>query len=231
MITPRESCAKSAATGVIRSFVCPYNARFCRDVERLKGPLLSVRDLACVAGGRRLFQGIDFKLESGELMEVRGPNGSGKTTLLRCIAGLFARESGHVDIAGEERPLYLGHKPGLSLLLSPLENLRWYLALQGRKLRHEEGLSALREVGLNGSGLAPCRSLSAGQQRRAALARLVASSAPLWLLDEPFAALDASGRDVVLSMVQTHCRSGGAVVCATHEGLGLAGARRLELAA
>lgn len=164
-------------------------------------------------------------------MEVRGPNGSGKTTLLRCIAGLFTGESGDVDVAGQERPLYLGHKPGLSLLLSPLENLRWYLALQGRKLGQEDGLDALRKVGLNGSCLVPCRSLSAGQQRRAALARLVASSAPLWLLDEPFAALDETGREIVLSMVQTHCRSGGAVVCATHEDLGLAGARRLEIAA
>jgi len=178
-----------------------------------------------------LFQGIDFDLEPGELMEVHGPNGSGKTTLLRCIAGLFKEESGHVDVAGEERPLYLGHKPGLSLLLTPLENLRWYLALQGREPRHEDCLSALRRVGLNGSHPVPCRSLSAGQQRRAALARLVASSAPLWLLDEPFAALDEGGREIVLSMVQAHRHGGGAVVCATHEDLGLADARRLELAA
>ncbi len=178
-----------------------------------------------------MFHGIDFDLGRGELMEVRGPNGSGKTTLLRCIAGLFTEESGHVDVARDEQPLYLGHKPGLNPLLTPLENLRWYLALQGREHRRENCLSALREVGLNGSHLVPCRSLSAGQQRRAALARLKASSAPLWLLDEPFAALDESGRDIVRSLVRTQCSGGGAVVCATHEGLGVAGARRLELPA
>ena len=213
-----------------RCSACTYNAGFHRDVERLNGHLLSVRDLACNAGGRRLFQGIDFDLGRGELMEIRGPNGSGKTTLLRCIAGLFTEESGRVDVAADER-LYLGHKPGLSPLLTPLENLRWYLALQGREHRREDCLSALREVGLNGSHLVPCRSLSAGQQRRAALARLTASSAPLWLLDEPFAALDESGRDIVRSLVRTQCSGGGAVVCATHQGLGIVGARRLELAA
>ena len=194
-------------------------------------PLLSVRDLACAAGGRQLFQGIGFDVDPGELMEVRGPNGSGKTTLLRCIAGLFTEESGCVDVAVEEQPLYLGHKPGLSSLLTPLENLRWYLALQGREPRREDCLSALREVGLNGSGPVPCGSLSAGQQRRAALARLAASSAPLWLLDEPFAALDDSGRDIVRSLVRTQCGGGGAVICATHEDLGVAGAKRLEIAA
>lgn len=192
---------------------------------------MSVRDLACAAGGRRLFQGIDFDLASGELLEVRGPNGSGKTTLLRCIAGLFTEESGGVEIATDERPLYLGHKPGLSPMLTPLENLRWFLALRGRKHAREDCLSALREVGLEDSRLMPCRSLSAGQQRRAALARLRAGSAQLWLLDEPFAALDASGRDMVRSLVRKQCIEGGAVVCATHEALGVAGARRLELAA
>lgn len=164
-------------------------------------------------------------------MEVRGPNGSGKTTLLRCIAGLFTEECGRVDIATDERPLYLGHKPGLSPMLTPLENLRWILTLRGREHRREDCLSALREVGLTGSHLVPCRSLSAGQQRRAALARLKAGSAPLWLLDEPFASLDASGRDLVRSLVRTQCDDGGAVICATHEDLGVAGARRLELAA
>ena len=213
-----------------RCLTCTYNAGFHRDGERLNGHLLSVRDLACSAGGRRLFQGIDFDLGRGELMEVRGPNGSGKTTLLRCIAGLFTEEAGRVDVAADER-LYLGHKPGLSPLLTPLENLRWYLALQGREPRREDCLSALCNVGLEGSHLLPCRSLSAGQQRRAALARLIASSARLWLLDEPFAALDESGREIVRSLVQAQCRDGGAVVCATHEDLGVVGARRLELAA
>ena len=176
-----------------------------------------------------MFQDIDFKLNPRELMEVRGPNGSGKTTLLRCIAGLRTEESGRVEVAADERPLYLGHKPGLSPLLSPLENLRWYLEMSGRERRREDCVSALREVGLNGSHMVPCGNLSAGQQRRAALARLRASSASLWLLDEPFAALDESGRDIVRSLVRAHCDDGGAVLCATHEDLGLADARRLEL--
>ncbi len=164
------------------------------------------------------------------MLEIRGPNGCGKTTLLRCIAGLFTQESGCVEIATDEQPLYLGHKPGLSLMLNPLENLRWFLALQGREHRREDCVSALHEVGLEGSQQVPCRSLSAGQQRRAALARLKAGSASLWLLDEPFAALDAPGRDIVRSLVRTQCAAGGAVVCATHEDLGVEGVRRLEIA-
>ena len=192
---------------------------------------MSVRNLACAAGGRRLFQGIDFDVGPGELIEVRGPNGSGKTTLLRCIAGLVTEERGCVDVAVGQQPLYLGHKPGLSPLLTPLENLRWHLELQGRAPRREDCLSALREVGLNDSRSVPCGRLSAGQQRRAALARLAASFAPLWLLDEPFAALDESGRDIVRSLVRTQCGGGGAVLCATHEDLGMAGAKHLEIAA
>ena len=194
-------------------------------------PLLCVRGLTCGVNGRTLFEGVELTLAAGDLVELRGANGSGKTTLLRCVAGLFTEEAGSVRVRPPERPLYLGHKPGVNPMLSALENIRWYLALEGRAFRAEACRNAVETVGLRGAGHLPCATLSAGQRRRAALARLVVTGAPLWLLDEPFAALDASGRDVVRSLVRTQCGGGGAVVCATHEDLGVAGARRLELSA
>lgn len=192
-------------------------------------PLLSVVKLTCSVGRRRLFEGIDITLAAGEVMEIWGPNGSGKTTLLRCIAGLFPEQSGAVEILSQVQPLYLGHKSGLSPVLSPLENIRWYLALEGQDLSNVECVEAMHEVGLNGSHHKPCQTLSAGQQRRAALARLVVSQSPLWLLDEPLNSLDESGQDLVRSLVAKRCSSGGAVVCATHQRLGLPDVRVLEL--
>ena len=192
-------------------------------------PLLSVRGLTCGVNGRTLFGGIDLTLAAGDLVEVRGPNGSGKTTLLRCIAGLFTEESGSVRVSPPERPLYLGHKPGVNPMLSALENIRWYLALEGLSRNAGVCRDAIDTVGLRGAGHLPCSTLSAGQRRRAALARLAVTETSLWLLDEPYAALDDAGRELVRSLVGRHRDAGGAVLCATHESLGLPGARRLEL--
>ena len=192
-------------------------------------PLLSVRGLTCGVNGRTLFGGIDLTLAAGDLVEVRGPNGSGKTTLLRCIAGLFTEEAGRVRVRPPGRPLYLGHKPGVNPMLSALENIRWYLALEGLSPNADVCHDAIDTVGLGGAGHLPCATLSAGQRRRAALARLAVTETSLWLLDEPFAALDDAGRELVRSLVGRHRDAGGAVLCATHESLGVLDAGRLEL--
>ena len=192
-------------------------------------PLLSTRGLACGVNGRTLFEGVELTLAAGDLVEVHGPNGSGKTTLLRCIAGLFTEEAGSVRVRPPERPLYLGHKPGVNPMLSAVENIRWYLALEGLSPPAEVCRDAVDTVGLGGAGRLPCAALSAGQKRRAALARLVVTAAPLWLLDEPFAALDEAGRALVRSLIGRHRDAGGAVLCATHEATGLPDAGRLEL--
>ncbi|MXW49501.1 MAG: heme ABC exporter ATP-binding protein CcmA [Gammaproteobacteria bacterium] len=175
-------------------------------------PLLTMTDLACTRGGRRLLDGFDLTLGAGGCTEVRGANGSGKSTLLRIAAGLFADYSGAVEAAPRH---YLGHRNGVSALLSPLENLKLYERPGGHSVRE-----ALTRVGLQDALNAPSGQLSQGQQRRVGLARLLLGDKPLWLLDEPLTALDADGRRLVRELVEAHCHRGGAVLCATHQPLG-----------
>ncbi|MEZ5557231.1 MAG: heme ABC exporter ATP-binding protein CcmA [Pseudomonadales bacterium] len=186
-------------------------------------PLLSLRGLTCERDGRRLFAELDLDLRPGECLELTGPNGSGKSTLLRAIAGLYPDFDGTIDAA---ESLYLGHRAGLSTLLSAAENLRWYAALGGSAAGIAE---ALERVGMAGYERVPCQQMSAGQQRRVGLARLLLCPASLWLLDEPLTALDAAGHDLVRALIEGQMARGGAVICATHQGLGLARARRLAL--
>lgn len=203
-----------------------YNAAF---VASQPEPLLSIHGLACCAGRRVLFSGIDATLGPGDAIEVRGANGSGKTTLLRCAAGLLTPTAGAVRRTGDEPPLYLGHKPGMSSLLSPIENMRWHQALIGQQPSNTACGAALKAVGLHDERHDLCGQLSAGQQRRVGLARLIVSEARLWLLDEPFSALDAAGRALALKLIAAHRGAGGAVLCATHEGLNLPNAQVLQL--
>ena len=168
-------------------------------------------------------------LTAGDLMELRGANGSGKTTLLRCVAGLLTEDAGAVRVRAGARPLYLGHKPGVNPMLSPFENIRWYVAREGQAFDPGQCEAALEAVGLGVATHVPCATLSAGQKRRAALARLLVTSAPLWLLDEPFTALDPAGRELVRTLIVRRRTEHGAVVCATHESTGLTGARTMEL--
>jgi len=186
-------------------------------------PLLEVADLACERDGRMLFDDLRIRLGAGDCLELRGPNGSGKSTLLRAIAGLYPDYTGTIRAADS---LYLGHRPGVSTLLTAEENLRWYSVLRpgGRT-----AAGALAAVGMEGYERVPCGQLSAGQLRRVALARLLSCPAPLWLLDEPLTALDAAGQDLVRALVVAHLEAGGAALCATHQGLGLAGAGVLQL--
>lgn len=177
--------------------------------------LLDVQDFRCERDGRVLFDGLGLTLPAGQCLELRGPNGSGKSTLLRAIAGLFPDYGGTI-VARES--LYLGHRPGISALLTAEENLRWYQAL-----RPGPGsvASALAQVGMAGYERVACQRMSAGQQRRVGLARLLLCQAPLWLLDEPLTALDSAGTELVRRLIAGQLERGGAVLCATHQPLGL----------
>ncbi|MGO1720592.1 MAG: heme ABC exporter ATP-binding protein CcmA [Luteimonas sp.] len=186
-------------------------------------PMLSARGLRFTRNDNPVFGPLDFAVDGGEALLVRGGNGAGKTTLLRVLAGLLRADAGTVEIDGEPtRPqlraramAYLGHLPGLKADLSVLENLRFLCGLHGLR-RGQAPEPALAAVGLAGYEDTPVRQLSAGQKKRLSLARLWLSPAPLWLLDEPYANLDLGGIELVNRLVQAHLRDGGAALVTTH---------------
>ncbi|MDX1557981.1 MAG: cytochrome c biogenesis heme-transporting ATPase CcmA [Marinobacter sp.] len=201
-------------------------------------PLLQAVDLQCERDERILFRDLSFSILPGTVTRVEGPNGSGKTTLLRMLAGLNDAWSGSLlwcgkPISGQREEflrntLYLGHRPGIKPLLTPMENLRALTA--GRRPLPDPVLrQALDGTGLAGFQNVPCRNLSAGQQRRVALARLLIADEPLWLLDEVFTAIDANGVSAIESLLQQRAAEGGAVVVTTHHDLNLPGMQRLIL--
>ena len=150
---------------------------------------------------------------AGDCVELVGPNGSGKITLLRTLAGLHSQYRGDFNLV---ESVYQGHRFGLDELLSPLENLAWFAGLQGQQLDRHHALEALERLGLLAEAHTACHRLSAGQQRRAAIARWLLAAPSLWLLDEPFNALDVQSQTLLNELLQEHCKAGGAVVCATH---------------
>lgn len=187
--------------------------------------LLRLEHLSCTRDGRSLFGDLDLTLSQGECLELRGPNGSGKSTLLRAIAGLYPDIQGTISTSD---CLYWGHRLGLNGLLTAEENLRWYQTLQPGTV---DLAAALARVGMRGYERVPCHRMSAGQQRRIALARLLVCDSTLWLLDEPFTALDSQGQEMARQLIFEHVQRDGAVVCATHQPLALEGARLMDLAA
>jgi len=200
-------------------------------------PYLHATDLACDRDGRLLFEHLQVQVAAGDMLQVCGPNGCGKTSLLRVLAGLMQPAEGHVAFASpvqrSERGrhlLWIGHATGIKDALSAEENLAWLCALHTPASR-EHIWTALAAIGLRGFEDVPCQRLSAGQQRRVALARLYLPGPPLWILDEPFTALDAQAVEQLERHLVDHCERGGMVVLTTHHVLGRTPNRyrRLEL--
>lgn len=189
--------------------------------------MLEAQGLACIRGRRSLFTGLDLAVAPGQLLRITGENGSGKTSLLRILCGLLAPAAGEVTWNGvpvardrEEfhRALtYIGHAAGLKDELTPVENLAFAATLAGQPVQSGAIRNALQRFGvLHCAGL-PVRSLSQGQRRRVALARLIlAGAASLWILDEPFTALDSAAVDHLEGLITTHVTQGGMVVLTTH---------------
>lgn len=189
-------------------------------------PLLEACQLEASRDDRVLFSGLDFRLEPGHMLQITGRNGVGKTTLLNMVAGLCRPAEGQVRWCGapveQDYASYLGclsflgHLGGLKLALSPLENLRFFCRLRAVPVADTGLLAALRKVGLYGYEDVPAGRLSAGQKRRAALARLFVEGTPLWILDEPFTAIDKAGVAELEGWLGEHVAEGGMILLTTH---------------
>lgn len=205
------------------------------------GLTLKAEGIAAERGGRPVLAGIGFSLEAGTALSVTGPNGAGKSTLLRVIAGLLPPAAGRITLdppdAGDpekpvaERAHYLGHADALKGALTLREMLECAAALSGGADEGLDPAAALRRVALAHAEDLPCAYLSAGQRRRAALARLLVAPRPLWLLDEPTTALDAASQVRLTAIMADHLAGGGLIVAATHARLDLPGTRTLTLGA
>lgn len=199
--------------------------------------MLEARELLCERDERTLFSGLSFTLNAGEWVQITGSNGAGKTTLLRLLTGLSRPDAGEVLWQGQplhqvrdsyhQNLLWIGHQPGIKTRLTALENLHFY---------HRDGdtaqcLEALAQAGLAGFEDIPVNQLSAGQQRRVALARLWLTRATLWILDEPFTAIDVNGVDRLTQRMAQHTELGGIVILTTHQPLNVAESkiRRISL--
>ncbi|WP_107865736.1 cytochrome c biogenesis heme-transporting ATPase CcmA [Agitococcus lubricus] len=188
--------------------------------------MLAVTHLQAVRDDRVLFSQLDFSLHPSEMLQIVGPNGTGKTTLLHGLMGLAPLSAGEIfwqQQSIQESPhlfrqnvSFLGHLLGLKMLLNPIENLVFLLQLRQKKVSPNTIEHALAKVGLAGYEDVPIANLSAGQKRRVALARLFLEQSPLWILDEPFTAIDLAGVQALEGWLQQHCQQGGMVLLTTH---------------
>ncbi|HEX2197508.1 MAG TPA: cytochrome c biogenesis heme-transporting ATPase CcmA [Burkholderiales bacterium] len=201
--------------------------------------MLEAAQLECERGGRSLFKSLSFTLEPGEALRVAGANGRGKTSLLRILCGLLPPAQGEVRWKGtpiralkeefSRELVYLGHAPAVKEDLTAAENLAIACRLAGNPQPDDAVAEALAQLGLAGVNQ-QVRKMSQGQRRRAALARLALSaSVPLWLLDEPFSALDAGGINALRGLICKHLECGGAVAFTTHQDPGMGAAKLVDL--
>lgn len=189
--------------------------------------MLRVSNLSCSRGHKPLFTDVSFELQAGQALHLEGDNGVGKTSLLRIVCGLSPADAGEVcwhdqtiqknAAAFRSSLFYLGHGLSLKEELSALENLMSDAAVSGRTLSEPQALVALARMGLRGREHLPLRVMSQGQKRRTALARLLASQAPLWVLDEPFVALDTKAIDGLRGLLAEHVAQGGMVLFTSHQ--------------
>ena len=177
----------------------------------MAAPLIEAEELGAIRGERVLFSGLKLKLEPGEALVLRGPNGSGKSTLLRVISGLTQPAAGKVHRS--EPHHWIGHRDGVKPYESPRQHLRHWARAWGSDADPAE---IATRMGLERPMDVPGRLLSAGQKRRTALGRLLLTDRPVWLLDEPFTALDTHGRELLTGLIASHCEAGGAIITALH---------------
>jgi heme exporter protein A len=195
--------------------------------------VLNAENLACRRGGRLIFEGLSFSLASGEAIALTGRNGAGQSSLIAMICGRLRPAEGVLRIEGAgDVPLpelihLVGHRDGLKTALTAGENLAFAQALLGAAAASPE--EALSAVGLAHVADLPVGYLSAGQRRRVALARLLVARRPLWLLDEPASALDASAQAMLIGLMQDHLAQGGTILAATHGPLGLGASREVRI--
>jgi heme exporter protein A len=195
---------------------------------------LDAVDLACQRGGRGVFSGVSFAVESGAALTVSGRNGAGKSSLLRMVAGLLRAEAGRITLEGGDPELtvaeqahYLGHQDALKGSLSVVENLRFWTEFFG--IRTADSGKILDAVGLGALNDLPAAYLSAGQRKRLSIARLIAVPRPIWLLDEPTSALDSAAQDHLAALMRGHLAGGGLILAASHGPIGLGQTHELRL--
>ena len=201
-----------------------YRLRFATECKVLTAKL-SANALTLIRGETCLFQDLGFALNPGELLLLEGQNGSGKTSLMRAIAGMLSLESGEIfwngnDVSRQRQEfhgelVWIAHRTGLKGDLTLVENLRFEASL--RPQSDIDSATVYERLGISRLKTLPLRSLSAGQQRRVALARMLLADVPLWLMDEPFTNLDREGRKLVVELVEEHLANGGMCVMAAHQ--------------
>ena len=200
--------------------------------------VLKAEQLFCERDDRVLFRELSFSARAGEVIQIKGSNGSGKTTLLRVICGLNDNYHGTLKWFNEpiednqddfySSLIYLGHQVGVNKVLTPVENLRWSVGLR-ENVTSESIYQALAEIGLRGFEDSQCFSLSAGQQQRVSLSKLLLGTAIIWILDEPFTTLDVEGVQLLEKLLGDHARKGGVALVTTHHELSLPDLKILEL--